>query len=116
MFRLTLGEKNEPVTNCHRFETLKHSTFFPFAFTEHGVAMLSSVLKSERAVKISIHIIDAFIRLREFIVTHKELTYKLKELEQKIGKHDKEIKSIVEVIQQLITKPDKPKRKMGFHT
>lgn len=115
MFQLTLGEKNELVTNCHRFETLKHSTSLPSAFTEHGVAMLASILKSERAVKISIHIIDAFIRLREFITTHKELTHKLKELEQKIGKHDKEIKAIVEVIHQLIAKPDKPKRKMGFH-
>ena len=61
MFQLTAHEKNELVTNCHRFEPLKHSTSLPYAFTEHGVTMLAGALKSERAVKISIHIVKTFI-------------------------------------------------------
>ncbi|MBI5149631.1 MAG: ORF6N domain-containing protein [Candidatus Omnitrophica bacterium] len=115
MFRLSEEETKELVTNCDRFKSLKHSTVRPRAFTEHGVAMLASVLKSERAVKISIHIVKTFIRLREFINTHKELAQRMKELEEKVGKHDKEIIAIVEIIKRLISEPEKPKGKIGFH-
>ena len=115
MFQLNKEEKNELVTNCHRFESLKHSTSLPHAFTEYGVAMLASILKSDRAVKISIHIVETFIRLREFISTHKELASKLQELEKKIGRHDKEITAIVEVIKGLIAEPEKKKESIGFH-
>lgn len=61
MFQLSRQEKQELIANCDRFKTLKHSTVLPYAFTEHGVAMLSSVLNSERAIQINIQIIDAFI-------------------------------------------------------
>ncbi len=115
MFKLTSEEKDELVTNCHRFKTMKHSSTLPYAFTEHGVAMLASVLRSERAVKISIVIIRAFVRLRQILSTHKELAHKLSELERKIEKHDAEIKAIFDVIRQLMTPPEKPKRKIGFH-
>ena len=115
MFNLTREEKDELVTICHRFKTMKHSSTLPYAFTEHGVAMLASVLKSEKAVKISIVINKAFVRLRRFIATHKELAHKLSELERKIEKHDAEIKAIFDVIRQLMTPSEKPKRKIGFH-
>jgi len=115
-FQLTSEEKSELVTNCHRFNPLKHSSTLPYAFTEHGVAMLASVLKSERAVKISIYIIKTFVKLREFISTHKELAFKLNELERKIERHDVEIQAIFEAIRQLMTPPEKPKRRIGFHT
>ena len=84
------------MTICHRFKTMKHSISHPYAFTEHGVAMLASVLKSDRAVKISINIIKAFVKLREMISTHKELAHKLAELEQKIERHDEEIKAHIQ--------------------
>ena len=115
MFRLNSKEKRELVTNCHRFETMKHSTSMPYAFTEHGVAMLASVLKSKRAVKISIHIIDAFVRLRNWVATHKELARKLEQLERKIENHDEAIQSILKAIRELMTPPEKPKREIGFH-
>ena len=67
MFQLNLKEKNELVTNWHRFAILKHSSSLPYAFTEHGVAMLATVLNSEQAVKMSIQIIKTFIRVREFM-------------------------------------------------
>ena len=110
----TKKEKKELVTICHRFTTLKHSSVLPYAFTEHGVAMLASVLRSERAVKISIIIIKTFVRLRRIIVTHKELGLKLSQLEGKIEKHDTEIKTIFEAIRQLMTPPEKTKRRIGF--
>ncbi|MCK4250406.1 ORF6N domain-containing protein [candidate division WOR-3 bacterium] len=115
MFNLTREEKDELVTICHRFKTMKHSSTLPYAFTEHGVAMLASVLKSEKAVKISIVINKAFVRLRRFIATHKELAHKLSELERKIAKHDEDIQAIFYAIKQLMTPSEKPKRKIGFH-
>ena len=90
--------------------------YCPYAFTEHGVAMLASTLKSEVAVKISIHIVKTFIRLREFVTNQAELTHKLARLEEKVGKHDQEIEAIFEAIRELMTVPEKPKRRIGFHT
>jgi phage regulator Rha-like protein len=87
----------------------------PYAFTEQGVAMLSSVLNSERAIEVNIAIMRAFVKLRQILSTNKELAQKLKELEQRIEKHDTEIHAIFEAIRQLMTPPDVPKRKIGFH-
>ncbi len=114
MLQLTDKEKNELVTFCHRFRTMKHSSVLPYAFTEHGVAMLASVLKSERAIKISIHIIKTFVKLRKIISTHKEFSSKLAQLERKIEKHDGEIKLIFEAIRQLMIPPETKKKKIGF--
>ena len=117
MFQLAPVEKDELVTNWHRFQSLKHSSILPYAFTEHGVAMLASVLNSERAVKISIVIIKAFVKLREILSTHKELAHKLKELEHKIEGHDEDIQTIFKTIRKLMTPPPlKPKPQIGFHS
>ena len=115
MFQLTVVEKNKLVTNCHRFKTMKHSSSMPHAFTEHGVAMLASVLKSDHAVKISINIIKAFVKLRELISTHKALSRKLNQLERKFEKHDEKIHVIFEAIRQLMSPPQKNSSKIGFH-
>lgn len=87
----------------------------PRAFTEQGVAMLSSVLKSKWARRMNIAIMRTFVRLRQILSTHKELANKLAELERKTEKHDGEIKAIFEAIRQLMTPPEKPKRQIGFH-
>jgi hypothetical protein len=87
----------------------------PFAFTEQGVAMLSSVLKSERAVKVNIAIMRAFVRLREVLETNRALAQKFAELEKRVGTHDDEIATIIEAIRQLIAPPNKPRREIGFH-
>ena len=86
----------------------------PYAFTEQGVAMLSSVLRSRRAVQVNIEIMRAFVRLREMLSTHKELAQKLAELEDRLGEHDEQIQVIFEAIHQLMTPPDKPPKKIGF--
>ncbi|MCX5782743.1 MAG: ORF6N domain-containing protein [Elusimicrobia bacterium] len=115
IFQLTRNEKNELVTICDRFKPLKHSSVLPYAFTEHGVAMLASVLKSDTAVKISISIIKTFVKLRQFVSTHKALAEKLDKLEQKYEKHDREIQNIFEAIRQLMIVHDEPRRKkVGF--
>ena len=116
MFQLTKVERDELVPICHQFKAMKHSYVLPYAFTEHGVAMLASILNSERAIKISIYIIKTFVKLREIMATHKELAFKLTELEGKIEKHDDEIQAIFEAIRQLMAPPQEPpKPKIGFH-
>ena len=87
----------------------------PYAFTEQGVAMLSSVLNSERAVKVNIAIMRAFVKLRETLDTNRELAGKFAELERRVGRHDEEIAAILEAIRQLMTPPEKPRREIGFH-
>jgi ORF6N domain len=88
---------------------------WPYAFTHQGVAMLSGVLNSERAVKVNIAIMRAFLKLREIIDTNRELARKFAELEQRVGKHDAEIVAILEAIRQLMAPPEKPRREIGFH-
>lgn len=90
--------------------------YLPHVFTEQGVAMLSSVLNSERAIDVNIVIMRVFVKLRHIISTNKELVHKLTELEHKVGKHDEDIKLIFEAIRQLMEPPpEKPKPRIGFH-
>jgi len=88
--------------------------FLPYAFTENGVAMLSSVLNSERAIHVNIQIMRTFTKLREMLATHKELAHKLAELEGKIERHDDEIKAVFDAIRGLMMQPEPKKKKMGF--
>lgn len=87
----------------------------PHAFTEQGVAMLSSVLNSERAVKVNIAIMRAFVKLRAALETNRELARKFAELEQRVGAHDSEIAAIIDAIRQLMASPPKRAREIGFH-
>lgn len=86
------------------------------AFTEQGVAMLASVLRSSRAVVISVALVRAFAQLRELLATHRELATKLTELERKLSGHDHAIRNLFETIRQLLEPPEKPAKEMGFHT
>jgi len=90
--------------------------YIPYAFTEQGVAMLSSVLNSKRAIQVNILIMRAFTKLKEILLTHKELALKLTELEKKYANHDDKIKLIFEAIKQLLEPPPAPapKRIIGF--
>lgn len=93
----------------------KNIKYRPYAFTEQGVAMLSSVLNSERAVKVNIAIMRAFVRLRETLETNRELARKFAELEKRVGKHDDEIGAIIDAIRQLMAPSARPQREIGFH-
>ena len=83
----------------------------PYAFTEHGVAMLSSVLRSERAVRVNIEIMRAFVRLRRMLAADGELARRLDELEQR---YDQQFKAVFDAIRQLMAPPEPPKRRLGF--
>ncbi len=93
----------------------------PFVFTEQGVAMLSSVLKSETAIEVNIQIIRIFTRIREILISQKDILPKLELLEKKIqlqeknsDKHDEAIQAIFVVLKQLLSSPEKPRKKIGF--
>ena len=90
-------------------------TYRPYAFTEQGVAMLSSVLKSDRAVRVNIAIMRAFVKLRHTLDKNRELARKFEQLEKRVGEHDEEITAILEAIRQLMALPEKPRRQIGFH-
>ena len=111
MFRLTDAEKKEVVANCDHLKTLKFSPNLPYAFTEHGAVMLASVLNSPVAVDVSIQIVKTFIRLREFLVSNKELAKKIEELEKK---YDTQFKIVFDAIRQLMSAPEPKKKKIGF--
>jgi hypothetical protein len=88
--------------------------YLPYAFTEHGVAMLSSVLKSQRAVQMNILIIRAFIMLREMLATHKDLASKIEKIERQQMEHSHQLATIYSVVKQLIPASRKRKRRIGF--
>lgn len=112
MFKLNLEEKDELVTNCDRLKKLKYSSSMPYAFTEPGVAMLSTVLNSEVAIQVNIQIIRTFMRLREMLMSHKDLQRKIDDMERK---YDEQFKIVFEAIRQLLIEEEKPKRTIGFH-
>jgi hypothetical protein len=88
--------------------------YLPYVFTEQGVAMLSSVLNSERAIQVNIAIMRVFVRLREIVATHKELALKLAKLEERLESHDEQIQAIFEAIRQLMSPPERTRKKIGF--
>ena len=114
MFQLT---KEETGLLRSQIVTLKkgrgqHHKYMPNVFTEPGVAMLSSVLNSKKAVQVNIQIIRTFIKLRELLLTNDELRRKIESIEKK---YNQQFKAVFEVIKQLLMSPEKPKKKIGFH-
>ena len=119
MFQLTKVEWKELITNCDKLpDSIKYSPVTPLAFTEQGVAMLSSVLKSDKAVEVNISIMRAFVFIREYALSHKDLTEKLKELE---NKYNKQFKDVYEAINYLLQKDkqeisQKERKQIGYKT
>ena len=114
MFSLTYAEKSEVVAKCDHLAHIRFSYQDPHAFTEQGIAMLSSVLNSERAIEVNIAIMRAFAKIRQLFTFNKEVIQKLSELEHKIGQHDQDIIHLFTEINKLLKDDDKPKEKFGF--
>ena len=111
MFELTEDENSALRSQNVTLKRGQHSKYLPFVFTEQGVAMLSSVLNSDRAIEVNIAIMRAFMRLRQMLSTHEELKSKIEAMEMK---YDKQFQVVFEAIRHLIDVDDKPKRKIGF--
>ncbi len=126
MFKLTDSEQKELVANCDRFKNLKHSTSNAYAFTEHGVTMLASVLNSDKAIEISIKIVETFIALRQYVAIQTNNSTEIEELKKllmlhientdnRFNEHEETIKYIINVFNSLIEKPRETKH-IGFNT
>jgi len=112
MFQIHNQEKEELVTNCDRFEKLKHSTVNPYAFTEQGVYMLATVLKSDIAIEVNIAIMRTFAKLREFSKHYNALAKKIMEVERK---NDKQYRELKKALDALISESEVVERKtIGF--
>ncbi len=105
MFQLTKKEWQELITNCDNLpEGVKYSPATPFAFTEQGVSMLSSILKSKKAIQVNIAIMRAFVFIRQYALSHKDLTDKLKKLERK---YNKQFRDVYEALNYLVGEKQK---------
>ncbi len=113
MFELTNTERDELVANCDRLATLKHSSINPLAFTEQGVAMLSSVLHSDKAIKINIEIMRAFARYRAFLSENQELKKEILKLDAKLNQA---FKFLLDKLDSLHQKATVPRKLIGYKT
>jgi len=113
MFQLTQEETDSLRSQIATLKTGRgeHRKYLPYAFTENGVAMLSSVLNSDRAIEVNIQIMRTFTKLREMLLTHKDLQRKMEDLERK---YDAQFKVVFDAIRQLMIPPETKKRKIGF--
>ena len=116
MFELTPNEFDSLRSQIATLKTGRgqHPKYMPFAFTEQGVAMLSSVLKSETAIRVNIQIIRVFTRMREMIMTHKDILLQLEKIEKKLAGHDEDITLIFGYLKQLLNPPSPPRQRIGF--
>ena len=111
MLHLTREEKEEVVANCDHLQTIKYSKVNPFAFTEHGVVMLASVLNSEQAVKTSIMVVKVFVQLRKNLASNEELNRKINALELR---YDASFNVVFKALRELVDPPKPPRRQIGF--
>jgi hypothetical protein len=114
MFQLTPSELRDLVSQ-NAIPSHSHvGGALPYAFTEHGILMLANVLRSERAIAVSIRVIDLFVRMRQVMFAHKDILLRLEQLERRIGEHGSDIQSIFEYLKQLLTPPSEPRKQIGF--
>lgn len=114
MFRLTEQEVEDMVSHFAIPSKQVLGGALPYAFTEHGVLMLSNVLKSERAIQMSIRIIEIFVKLRELLLLHKDVSLLVEQIEKKLIKQDQKIEVLFTYLSKFIEKEDKPRSEIGF--
>ncbi len=116
IFQLTESEKREVVAICDHLARLKFSRSLPFAFTEHGALMAANVLSSTEAVKMSVHVVRAFIKQRELLAGQAEILKKLAQMDAKLLEHDDALRIMWQELQPLLAPPPVPtKEDIGFH-
>jgi phage regulator Rha-like protein len=114
MFELTQKEYESLRSQNATLKQGAHTKYLPYAFTEHGVLMLANVLKSARAIEMSIKVIDIFVKLREMLLTHKDILLKLELLEKQVVQNSEEIQTIFSALKQLLNPPQEPRKRIGF--
>jgi hypothetical protein len=115
MFEMNVEEfENWRTQNATSKQDRQGLRYAPFCFTEQGVTMLSCILNSERAIAVNIQIIRIFTRMREVLLTHKDILLKLEQLEQKTSSHNADIQLIFEYLKELLSPPQEPRNMIGF--
>ena len=114
MFELTLEEDRALRSQLVTLKQGEHAKYRPFAFTEHGILMLANVLRSEQAIAVSIHIIRVFTRMREVLLSHREILQKLEQLEGRLTGHDEEIQAIFDHLTELVSPMEQARKPIGF--
>ena len=114
MFRLTEKEAEAMVSQNAIPSRKQLGGYLPYAFTEHGVLMLASVLKSDKAMQVSIRVIEIFVKMREMLSVHKDILLQLQKAEKKLTEHDEDIRLIFKYLKQLLTPPQEPRTPIGF--
>lgn len=114
MFQLTEEEVNNMVSQNAIPSKQVLGGAFPYVFTEHGVLMLSNVLKSERALQMSIRIIEIFVKLRETLLLHKDVALLVEQVEKRLGKQDEKIELLFGYLSQFMEKEEEPRKSIGF--
>ena len=114
MFQLTAKEV-EAMVSQNAIPSMQHlGGYLPYVFTEHGVLMLANILKSERAIDVSLHLIEIFVKMREMLSTHKDILLQLQLIEKKVMAHDEDIQLIFEYLRRLVNEPDQRMVIKGF--
>jgi hypothetical protein len=114
MIQLTENEVDGMVSQIAIPSKQKLGGHLPYAFTEHGVLMLANVLRSKKAIQVSLRIIEIFVKMREMLSTHKDVLLKLEQLEKKVTGHDADVQVIFQCLKKLLDPPREPRPRVGF--
>lgn len=111
IFQLTKEEKEYVVANCDHLKNLKFSPFLPYVFTEHGTMMLANVLNSDRAIAVSIQIVEVFIKMRTILTDNLNIKLEIEDIKKKLSNHSKNIELVFNYLDELIEKKENPKQR-----
>ncbi len=118
MFQLTKAEKDQVVANCDHLQKLKFSPSLPYAFTEHGTMMLANVINSDKAIDVSIQIIETYVKMREMLTDNLSVKLEIEEIKKKLSNHSKNIELVFDYLDELNQKLDTPeqndRKKIGY--
>ena len=117
-FQLTKPEKDQVVANCDHLQKLKFSPSLPYAFTEHGTMMLANVINSDKAIDVSIQIIETYVKMREMLTDNLSVKLEIEEIKKKLSNHSKNIELVFDYLDELNQKLDTPeqndRKKIGY--
>lgn len=114
MFQLTTEEHKSLRFQSGTLKRGQHVKYLPYVFTEHGALMAGNILKSKRAIEMSVVVVRAFVRMRQMLSTNIQLAHKLQELERRVGGHDENIQGLITAIRRLMTQPASKRKPIGF--
>jgi phage regulator Rha-like protein len=115
MFKITKKEKEWVVTNCDHLRVLRFSPNLPYVFTEYGAIMLASVLNSDKAIQVNIQIVKVFTKMKEMLLTNKDILLKLEKMERDVKENKEDIAMIFEALKQLLNPQQSKRRMIGFN-